>query len=364
MNPVIQLRNATALFVTALLLTCLEVTPHAQAVNPPPEGGYPGNNTAVGDNALQNLTTGTNNTALGFRALHDNTVGPSNTGVGCLALRNNRDGKQNTATGHGALFANVAGNDNTANGFRALVSNEEATANANTAIGSRALENNHGGHDNIALGYRAGANFSPGSNNIYIGNVGLTGESGTIRIGDADQTKTFIAGISAAGVTGAPVVVNAGGQLGTAPSSQRFKDEIKPMDKASEAIFALEPVTFRYKKDLDPDGIRQFGLVAEELAKINPDLVVRDAGGKPYTVRYDAVNAMLLNEFLKEHRKVKNLESALAQLTARLQEQDLKVQKMSEQLAAGKSRVRVKTAKFGAGRIGRTEPASQVAINP
>jgi hypothetical protein len=365
MNPLIQPRNATALFVTALLLTCLEVTPRAQAVNPPPEGGYPGNNTALGENALQNLTTGTNNTALGFRALHDNTMGLSNTAVGCLALRNNRGGKQNTATGHGALFANVAGNDNTANGFRALVSNEEAAANANTAIGSRALENNHGGHDNIALGYRAGANFSPGSNNIYIGNVGLTGESGTIRIGDADQTKTFIAGISVAGVTGAPVVVNAGGQLGTAPSSQRFKDEIKTMDKASEAIFALEPVTFRYKKDLDPDCIPQFGLVAEELAKINPDLVVRDAGGKPYTVRYDAVNAMLLNEFLKEHRKVENLESALAQLTARLQEQDVRVRKMSEQLTArSQSRVGVKTAKFDAGRIGRPEPAPQVAINP
>src|SRR6478672_11830646 len=318
--------------VVSVIFGCFALLPPAQAVLPPPEGGYPGNNTAVGDNALQNLTTGINNTALGYRALHDNTVGPSNTAVGSLALRNNIGGKQNTATGHGALFANVAGNDNTANGFRALVSNEEATANANTAIGSRALENNHGGHDNIALGYRAGANFSPGSNNIYIGNVGLTGESGTIRIGDADQTKTFIAGISGASVTGAPVSVSADGQLGTMPSSQRFKDEIKPMDDASEAIFALEPVTFRYKKELDPDGIPQFGLVAEELARVNPDLVVRDAGGKPYTVRYDAVNAMLLNEFLKEHRKVENLESALEQLTARLQEQDLKVQKMSEQL--------------------------------
>ena len=365
MNPLIQRETTILPLLIGLVLACFVDLPTARAVTPPPEGGYPGNNTAVGENALQNLTTGINNTALGYRALHDNTVGPSNTAVGSLALRNNIGGKQNTATGHGALFANVAGNDNTANGFRALVSNEEATANANTAIGSRALENNHGGHDNIALGYRAGANFSPGSNNIYIGNVGLTGESGTIRIGDADQTKTFIAGISGAGVTGAPVVVNAGGQLGTAPSSQRFKDEIKPMDKASEAIFALEPVTFRYKKDLDPDGIPQFGLVAEELAKINSDLVVRDADGKPYTVRYDAVNAMLLNEFLKEHRKVEELESVLAQLSARLQEQDLKVQKMGEQLAAGsESPVRVKTAKFGAGRIDRTKPAPQVAINP
>jgi len=362
MKHSVESKIAAFIVWAATALTCLGLLPTAHAVNPPPEGGYPGNNTAVGDNALNSLTTGTNNTALGFRALHDNTQGLSNTAVGSLALRNNRGGDRNTATGLGALFDNETGNDNTANGFRALVHNR---ANANTAIGSRTLENNNGGHDNIALGYRAGANFSPGSNNIYIGNEGLTGEDGTIRIGDASQTRTYIAGIAASSVTGAPVSVNGDGQLGTTPSSKRFKDEIKPMDKASEAIFALEPVTFRYKKDLDPDGIRQFGLVAEELAKINPDLVVRDAGGKPYTVRYDAVNAMLLNEFLKEHRKVKNLESAFAQLTARLQEQDLKVQKMSEQLAAGsESSVRVKTAKFGAGRIGRTEPAPQVAINP
>jgi len=332
--------------VVSVIFGCLALLPSAQAVNPPPEGGYPGSNTAVGDNALQNLTTGIANTALGYRALHDNTVGSSNTAVGSLALRNNRGGHRNTATGHGALFANETGNDNTANGFRALGHNAEATANANTAIGSRALEDNRGGHDNIALGFRAGANFSPGSNNIYIGNEGLAGESGTIRIGDPSQTKTFIAGIAGSSVTGEPVSVNDNGQLGTAPSSQRFKDEIKPMDKVSEAIFALEPVTFRYKKDLDPDGIPQFGLVAEDLAKVNPDLVVRDPSGKPYTVRYDAVNAMLLNEFLKEHRKVEKLESVLAQLTARLEEQDLKVRKMSEQLTA------------------RSQPAPQVAVNP
>ena len=346
MKHSIESKMAAFIVWTAAALTCLGFLPTARAVNPPPEGGYPGDNTAVGENALQSLTTGTNNTALGYRALHDNTVGLSNTAVGSLALRNNRGGDRNTATGLGALFDNEFGNDNTANGFRALVHN---TANANTAIGSRALENNNGGHDNIALGYRAGANFSPGSNNIYIGNVGLTGEDGTIRIGDASQAKTHIAGIAASSVTGAPVSVSADGQLGTMPSSQRFKDEIKPMDDASEAIFALEPVTFRYKKNLDPDGIRQFGLVAEELAKVNPDLVVRDADGKPYTVRYDAVNAMLLNEFLKEHRKVEHLESVLAKLTARLEEQDLNVQKMSEQLTARSQ-----------SRVG----APRVAVNP
>ena len=361
MKPLIQHEKVTPLCLV-FMLGCFTFLPTARAVNPPPEGGYPGNNTAVGADALFNLTTGINNTALGFRALHDNTQGLSNTAVGSAALRSNRGGDRNTATGVHALYLNVAGNDNTANGYLALSSN---TSNANTAIGSRALENNSGGHDNIALGYRAGANFSPGSNNIYVGNVGVVAESGTIRIGDASQTKTFIAGISGAGVTGAPVVVNAGGQLGTTPSSQRFKEQIKPMNEASEGIFALEPVTFRYKKDVDADGIPQFGLIAEDLARVNPDLVARDSSGKPYTVRYDAVYAMLLNEFLKEHRKVADLESVLAQLTARLQEQDSKVQKMSEQLTArSQSRVGVKTAKFEAGRIGRAEPAPQVAVNP
>src|SRR5205807_2943273 len=125
--------------------------------------------------------------------------------------------------------------------------------------------------------------------------------------------KTFIAGITGAAVTGVAVKVNAAGQLGTAPSSQRFKTEIKPMDKASEAILALKPVTFHYKKELDPEGIPQFGLVAEEVEKINPALVARDDQGKTYTVRYEAVNAMLLNEFLKEHKAVQEQGATIAE---------------------------------------------------
>src|SRR5262249_43357563 len=151
----------------------------------------------------------------------------------------------------------------------------------------------------------------------------------------------FIAGISGATVTGTAVVVNSSGQLGVAPSSQRFKDAIKPMDKASEAILALQPVTFRYKQELDPEGIPQFGLVAEEVEKVNPDLVGRDEQGKPYTVRYEAVNSMLLNEFLKEHRKVESLEKAMAKqqkenaaMRAMLKEQAVQIQKVSVQLAA------------------------------
>jgi hypothetical protein len=197
---------------------------------------------------------------------------------------------------------NTTGSDNTANGGSALFFN--TTGSGNTANGFQALYRNATGSSNIALGINAGLNLTTGSNNIDIGNVGIADEANTIRIGtDGTQTKTFIAGISGTAVMGTPVKVNAAGQLGTVPSSQRFKDEIRPMDKASEAILALKPVTFRYKKEVDPEGIPQFGLVAEDVEKVNPDLVVRDSEGKVFTVRYEAVNAMLLNEFLKEHRK-------------------------------------------------------------
>jgi hypothetical protein len=330
MKHSIQSKITAFIVWAAAALTCFGLSPNAQAVTPPPSGGYPNENTAVGQQALFKLTNGSDNTGLGFRTLYDNTSGSFNTATGATALRNNRTGDRNTATGHGALFNNVSGTDNTANGFLAL---RMSNSSSNTAIGSRALELNTTGHSNIAVGFLAGRNLTTGNNNIDIGHPGVAGESSTIRIGSASQTKAFITGISGAVVTnGAAVFVNAGGQLGTSPSSERFKDAIKPMDKVSEAVFALEPVTFRYKKEPDPEGTPQFGLVAEDVEKVNPDLVVRDSDGKPYTVRYDAVNAMLLNEFLKEHRKVEDLESALAQLTARLKEQDSKIQKMSEQL--------------------------------
>src|SRR5205823_9605900 len=171
------------------------------------------------------------------------------------------------------------------------------------------------GSSNIALGSNAGVNLTTGSNNIDIGNKGKAGESDYIRIGTkGTQTHTLIAGISGATVAGGVgVIIDTNGHLGTVVSSERFKDKVKPMDKASEVILALKPVTFRYTKELDPAGIPQFGLVAEEVEKVNPDLVARDEQGKPYSVRYEAVNAMLLNEFLKEHRKVEKLESTVAQ---------------------------------------------------
>jgi hypothetical protein len=320
-------------------------------------------NTAIGYKAMHDNTTGLDNTATGFQALSSNTIGDSNTAVGWRSLDKNLEGNANTATGANALANNLNGDANTANGDGALASNTtghfnaatgaralsnntiggrntaigrsalslNTTGNFNTANGYQALFNNTTGNFNIALGNSAGASLTTGDSNIDIGNVGFPGESHTIRIG-GPQTKTFIAGISGVTVTGAGVFVNPSGQLGTLPSSERFKDETKPMDKASEAILALKPVTFRYKKELDPEGILQFGLVAEEVEKINPDLVARDAKGKVYTVRYEAVNAMLLNEFLKEHKKVEDLEGIVASLAATVKEQAAQIQKVSAQL--------------------------------
>jgi hypothetical protein len=181
------------------------------------------------------------------------------------------------------------------------------------------------------LGSNAGFNLTTGNNNIDIGNTGVAGEARTIRIGTTGaQTNAYVAGISGATVpTGIPVIVDTTGHLGTTTSSARFKEAIKPMDGTSEAILALKPVTFRYKPQLDPEGNPQFGLVAEQVEKVNPDLVARDEQGKPYTVRYDAVNAMLLNEFLKEHQKVQKLEAALAAINERLKAQDARIDKVS-----------------------------------
>ena len=312
-----------------------------------------GANTANGAFALFSNTTGSGNTAIGTSALQDNTTGGTNTAIGTSALNSNTEGEANTATGAGALVNNTTGHDNTALGFQALLNN--TTGFFNTAIGRFALGSSTG-TGNTALGLSAGSSLTTGNNNIDINNTGAPGEFETIRIG-ASQTRTFIAGINGVPVTGTGVVVSLGGQLGVAPSSQRFKDELKPMDKASESILALKPVTFRYKQEIDPEGIPQFGLVAEDVEKVNPDLVVRDENGEIYTVRYDAVNAMLLNEFLKEHREVEHhkaiiadLRSAMAQqrkdfettktqqqnqlqaLTASLKEQAAQIQKVSAQI--------------------------------
>jgi hypothetical protein len=227
------------------------------------------------------------------------------------------DGSENTAYGFFALELNRDGSNNTAVGLQALRLN--AHGDNNTCLGNNALLNCKGSN-NTAIGSDAGRNIKSGGNNICIHNMGVALESNTIRIGNETHTNTFIAGINGVTVAGGVgVVIDTTGHLGTATSSARYKDDIKPMDTASEAILALKPVTFRYKKELDPQGIPQFGLVAEEVEKVNPDLVARDDHGKPYTVRYEAVNAMLLNEFLKERREVQELKKQVAALTAGLQ---------------------------------------------
>jgi hypothetical protein len=325
-----------------------------------------GNNTANGYAALY-YDTASENTATGFAALYHNTTGPFNTATGWHALFSNTIGNFNTAVGGLALFSlttvdpsNGNGNGNTAIGDFALPN--LTTGGGNTAIGLSALVNSITGYQNIAVGYVAAQNLTDGTNNIDISNPGVPAESNTIRIGNVvpftdiygfphgAHTATYIAGISGTAVVGDPVVVDANGQLGTATSSARFKKNIKPMDESSTAVLALKPVTFRYKHEIDPKGIPQFGLVAEEVEKVNPDVVSRDRDGKPYTVRYEAVNAMLLNEFLKEHRTVQEQETTIAQLKSTVAQQ----QKESQETAAQQQKeIQALTASL-------TEQASQI----
>jgi hypothetical protein len=347
-----------------LAIIVLALSPITQAVNPAPDGALPNFNTAEGDFALQTLTTGIGNTAVGFGALFSNTTASQNTAIGGGALLENTTGFQNvavgvtalfsntigfhnTAIGIAALFSNTTGNHNTANGDLTLLAN--TTGSSNTVQGAHALTTNTIGNLNIALGVAAGENLT-GDNNIDISNGGVVAEANTIRIGNQvlftdreglmhpAHSTTFIAGISGATVSGSAVVVNSDGQLGVSPSSARFKDQIKPMDNASEAILALKPVTFRYKKEIDSAGTPQFGLVAEDVEQVNPDLVVRDKKGKAYTVRYDAVNAMLLNEFLKEHRKVHELEANAARQQKQIEALAAGLQKVSAQVEATRSK--------------------------
>ena len=323
-------------------------------------------NTAVGESALELNTTGLNNTAVGSFALDHNTTGGQNTALGDEALDLNTTGMENTATGNVALTVNTTGSFNTADGDQSLVNNTKG--NSNTATGQAALTNNSSGNNNvadgafalgnnttgssnIAIGTTAGSALTTGKNNIDIANPGVARESATIRIGGSAQRNTFIAGISGVTVAGGvSVMIDTSGHLGTLTSSARFKEAIKPMKETSEAILSLRPVTFRYKNELDPAGIPQFGLVAEDVAKVAPDLVARDENGKPYSVRYEAVNAMLLNEFLKEHCKVaqqsallEKQEAEIAALQAGLKEQSAHLQKVTDDLATSYKATRLVT---------------------
>lgn len=346
----------------------------ALAVEPPPDGGYANQNTAEGEDALFSLTIGGDNAAVGFHSLYLTTTGFQNTAIGSSTLESNTTGFQNTALGYEALQNATSGNGNIAVGVRALQLNSASgnvgvgtaalqlntTGSFNIAVGSQALAFNTAGENNVAIGdnvmilnQRGGLNTAVGSgalagniqgnnnialgqgagklidgdNNISIGHRGHSGKSGQIIIGTKGlQTSTLIAGISGVTVAGGvEVVIDSFGNLGTITSSARYKEAIKPMKDASEVLLSLQPVTFRYKKDLDPQAIPQFGLVAEQVEKVDPDLVARDDEGKPCTVRYEAVNAMLLNEFLKEHRKGQEREAMLDELKATVAEQQKQI---------------------------------------
>ena len=387
MNPFIQFRTAILPFLMAFMLSCFGLSTKLLAVVPAPDGGYPGANTAEGDSALFSLTTGASNTAIGFAALGSNTTGDFNTAEGSGALLFNTTGSSNTAngvntllhnttgfqnvsTGVQALFSNTTGFHNAADGFQALFSNStgnhntadgdnalvhNTTGNLNTAVGGHALDQNITGSSNVALGFQAGFNIT-GNGNVCVGQniVGLAGESNVTRIGNIGST---------AQANGVFVTVGAGGKLGFQVSSRRYKDDIKPMDKASEGLFALKPVSFRYKQEIDPARSPDFGLIAEDVATVNPDLVARDEEGKIVTVRYQAVNTMLLNEFLKEHKKVEEQQASIAELKSMVaqQKKDFQAtaaqqQKQIEALTAGLQKV--------SAQLEASKPAPRVVNNP
>jgi hypothetical protein len=397
------MKNRNLILTTILLTLGSFVLPHrTQAVVPAPDGGYPNFNTAEGQNALFSLTTGQWNTALGAFTLRSDTDGSYNTAVGTAALlsnvgnQNTGTGKENTAVGAGALLLNTAGSNNTGVGADALLNNSASgntavgshallgntTGIRETAVGTDALGDNVSGNDNTAIGYHAlilstgqnntgigsGAlgNNTSGISNTAVGDGALADDStggGNIALGYAAGNNVttasnvicigiegnnvdnacYIGQIFGSTVSASAVFVNSNGRLGTMTSSKRFKQDIKPMNNVSDALYSLKPVSFRYKKEFDPAGALQLGLVAEDVEKVNPDLIIRDKEGKPYTVRYEQINAMLLNEFLKEHRKVEKLEATVAQqqtsFQSRLAEQEMQIQALASGLKKVSARV-------------------------
>ncbi len=438
-------RRGWLLIPVALAFFALSSAPKVFGLTPAPDGGYPNQTTAEGQNALFNLTTGINNTALGFDALWNNTTGGYNTATGEQTLYLNVSGNYNTGNGYRALYSNT-GSKNTADGFRALFSNtgnqntaagfqalyfnttgdnntavghdalynntsagfntatgylalfhnttselnvavgdsalksfngttatdgantalgsialtSETSGQENTAVGRRALESLTAASNNTAVGWRAGDNIIDGSSDVAVGSSagsGIVHASNVIAIGnvtgvssgfgDADNT-CYIGSIfnEPVGVPGTAqdVYVDQDGVLGFLPSSRRFKHDIKPMDNASEALLALKPVTFKYNSD--KKGSPQYGLIAEEVAEVKPDLVFRNKKGEIASVRYEQINAMLLNEFLKEHRTVEDLKSMVAKQEAIIAEQQNEFaskialqQKQIEALSAGLQQV-------------------------
>ena len=425
------MRTTIRSLVTPLVLWCFGLLPQAQAVVPPPDGGYPNFTTAEGTNALKNLTTGAANTAVGWYSLFSDTVGSFNTGVGAGTLVLNT-GDENTAIGTAALLLNTA-SGNTAVGSRALLNNttggtlgniqgidfgpnvavgqqaleSNAVAGANTAIGYQALQsfttgpmgfeqlglctavgfqalanatgsafinsgfgyqallNNSDGASNTAIGAQAILSNTIGNNNTAVGagalrvntsgnnNVALGASAGNnvitaddvicigANIGGADVSNScYIGQIYSniqpqVGTDPDLVTINSSGRLGRANvSSRRYKHDIKPMQNASEAIYALKPVTFRYHKQYDATQTLAFGLIAEEVAEVYPDLVGRNPKGEPESVRYDQMNAMLLNEFLKEHEAFIKEQRKVNEQGCRIQQQEAAITELKNQVEA------------------------------
>ena len=332
------------------VLACFALLP-AQAISPAPDGCYPNFTTAEGCGALNSLTTGTGNTGLGWRSLFSTTDGSLNTGVGAGALVLN-NGSANTAVGAAALLLNTAGNFNTAVGAGALVDNTssfdntaigfqaltQTTGGANTAVGRGALDQNITGNFNTAIGKDAGG-LATGSGNVYIGHLiaGVAGENNHTYIRNIKDTS-----VSGGGADIVTIDLTTG-LLGHATSSRRYKEDIRPMDKTSEVIYQLQPVTFHYKKEIDRTQSPAFGLIAEEVAKADPNLIVRDSRGQPESVHYEMVNAMLLNEFLKAHQKLEAQDATIAELKSTVAQQQkgmealtAQVQKVSAQIEVNK----------------------------
>jgi Chaperone of endosialidase len=294
--------------------------------------GY--NNAAVGTGALGLNTTGYHNAAVGTGALNLNATGYSNAAVGPWALYANTSGCCNAAVGDTALFSNETGSSNSAFGYRALYANrgelnsavgslalgDNTTGSYNSAFGEMALRFSTTGSENVAIGATAGFSLTSGSYNIYIANTGIATESGAIRIGrGGTHTATYIAGIyTKTSSGGTAVYINSSDQLGTVPSSRRYKEQIADMDTESDVLMKLRPVSFYYRPDLDETQLRQYGLVAEEVADVAPGLVAYDNDGTPQTVRYHFVNAMLLNEVQKQRATIETQESRIRDLEARL----------------------------------------------
>jgi hypothetical protein len=329
MNSLIQFKNNIVSLLLGLVFACLGLLPTAQAVVPAPDGGYPGGNTAEGQNALFSLTTGGYNTAVGWLSLRSNTTSFLNTAVGAGALAANTLTSGNTAVGAGALLIST-GFQNTATGAFTLFSN--TTGGFNVANGHAALSSNTTGNGNVALGTGAGNNATTGNNNVYIGG-GMNGVAG-------ESNTTYIRNVYDSQATARIVYVNQDNKIGTLSSSRRYKEQIKAMANASDALLALKPVMFRYKKEIDRSQALSFGLIAEDVARINSDLVTLDKEGKPETVRYDAVNAMLLNEFLKEHEKVEEQQATLSRLQKQVDTLTAGLEKVIAQFAIEKAPVR------------------------